>query len=142
MPSSSCRALSAWCPSTTSSGARPPASARRTAPRSTLSPSSSNSSLLHPMRLEVPAASSTPATVSTGMDRLLPRREMARLSPGGEGEQLGDDADRDLSRPVGAQIEAKRAEHPLPLGRAVARREAPLPGGRRLDLDVDVAQDG
>src|ERR1700720_203019 len=136
-PSSSCRALSAWCPSTTSSGDRPPASARRAAPRSTLSPASSNSILLHPMRLEVPAASSTPATgpvptspagkpASSGMDGLLPRRQVARLAPGGEGEQLGDDADRDLLRPVGAQVEAYRAEDPLRRGPAVAPPESPM----------------
>src|SRR5258708_10620148 len=144
-PSSSCRALSAWCPSTTSSGDRPPASARRAAPRSTLSPPSSNSILLHPMRLEVPAASRTPATgpapaadasgaaAAAGkgcewalpsvhgkpgsgcMDCLPPHREMAPLAPGVPGEQLGDDAARHLRGPVGAAVEAHPPGHPLPL---------------------------
>src|SRR6476469_7438637 len=73
---------------------------RRAARRRTLSPSRGRSILLLPMRLAVPAASRMPAMGPSrrdGMDRLLAAREMDRLPPGDEGEQLGDDAQGDLT---------------------------------------------
>src|SRR5262245_26189490 len=95
-------------------GSRPAALAARTARRTTRSPSSSKRSLLRPMRDDVPAASTTPATApvrSTGMNEAFPFPQVPRLAAGQHGEEFGDHAQRNLFRPIGAEIEAHGPEH-------------------------------
>ena len=65
---SSARDRSASWPTTTSTGSRPAPMARRTVRLSSDSPSSSKNSLLRPMRVELPAASTTPATAPLRSD--------------------------------------------------------------------------
>src|SRR5206468_6884652 len=113
-PPISAATRSASCPSTTTTGSSRAVTAARTARRITVSPPSSSSSLLRPIRLDVPAASTTPAMVSdAGMKRLLPLAQVARLPPRPDREQLRDHAQRHLLGPVGPQVQAHRREHPL-----------------------------
>src|SRR5205085_5138091 len=105
-PASSARARSLSWPSTTTIGSRPRAA--RTARRSTVSPSSSRNSLFRPIRLEVPAASSTAATSGLVMDAPALVAQVERLARGADGEHLGEDADRHLLGPLGAEVEAHR----------------------------------
>src|SRR5665811_1128686 len=99
-------------------GSRPPAAALRTARRTSGSPSRSNRSLFLPMRIEDPAASTTPATLpdrSVGMHGALSRSEMTLIAARQQGEQLRHDAHRDLFRTVGAQVQSHRTEHAVVL---------------------------
>src|SRR5438045_3589391 len=120
-PSSSRSIRSASCPSTTITGSSPATTALRTAPRTTVPPSMSRSSLLVPIRLDGPAASTTPPTfsvVSNGMDRGLTLAEMHRLATRNAGEQLRNDAHGDLLRSVRAKVEADRPENAFVVFRA------------------------
>src|SRR5262245_32062032 len=120
-PASSARARSASKPSTTTTGSRPAAIARPAARRSSVSPSSGKSSLLRPMRVEEPAASTMPATApprSAGMDGALLVPQVPRLAARAHREQLGDDAHRDLLRALGAELEADGAEYAVVAGGA------------------------
>src|SRR5437868_8853238 len=81
----------------------------------------SRSSLLVPIRLDGPAASTTPPTcsvVSTDMDRALPLPEMHRLATRNAGEQLRNDAHRDLLRSIRAKVGADRSENAFVVFRA------------------------
>src|SRR5262245_40307358 len=79
-------------------------------------------SLLRPMRVEVPAASTIPATdpERSGMDRLPFLAQVARLLARDHGEQLAHDADGDLLGTVGAEAETDRREHARIAGRIEA----------------------
>src|SRR5258706_544245 len=129
-PASSMSARSLWCPSTTSTGSSPASRAVPTARRSTLVPPSGSKSLLRPIRLEVPAASTTPARRperSSVMDASPLGAQVRRLAPRVHGEHLGDDADRDLLRAVGREVEAHRRKQPLRFGRAELPQDLVLP---------------
>src|SRR5262245_25538407 len=113
MPSSARWTRSASWPTTTINGSTPAAAARLTTRRTSGSPSSSMKSLFCPMRVDVPAASTTPATDpvrSEGMDGLaLLSKVDGRLSRQHR-EQLRDDADGDLLGTVGAEAQADGRE--------------------------------
>src|SRR5262245_51377117 len=121
MPSSACCTRSASWPSTTISGSKPAFDARSTARRTSVSPASCMNSLFWPMRVEVPAASTTPATGpvrSHSMNRLPFFAQVAGRPARDHREQLADDADRDLLGSVGAEVQADRSEHAAAGGRA------------------------
>src|SRR5262249_19227152 len=113
-PASSARARSASCPTTTTTGSSPAFATRCTVRRSSDSPSICRKSLLRPRRVDAPAASTTPATAplrSGGMDRL---GLLAQVSSGArrvKRQQLADDADGDLLRAVGTDVEPDGTEH-------------------------------
>src|SRR5499427_2821126 len=115
MPSSALRTRSASCPRTTINGSKPAFAARPTARRTSGSPSSSMKSLFCPIRVDVPAASTTPAMLParSGMNRLSPFTQVPRRLTRDHGEQLAHDADRDLLGAVGAETESDRREHPV-----------------------------
>src|SRR5262245_66624607 len=115
MPSSAQRTRSAACPSTTISGSKPALAARPTARRTSGSPSSSMNSLFWPMRVDVPAASTTPAMLParSGMNRSSPFAQVSWLLTREHGEQLAHDADRDLLAAVGAETESDGREQPV-----------------------------
>src|SRR5262245_42773307 len=113
MPSSaSCTRSASW-PTTTMSGSTPAFDTRPTALRTSVSPSSSMNSLFLPMRVDVPAASTTPAIAPSrsGMDRLPFLAQMPGLLVREHRKQLGDDADGDLLGAVGANREPDRRKH-------------------------------
>src|SRR5438477_3330873 len=108
-PSSSANARSLSCPRTTRTGSSPARPAEATARRSTLMPPRGRKSLLRPIRLEVPAASRTPATRperSPFMDASRLRAQVPGLAPRVHGEHLRDDADGNLLGTVGAEVES------------------------------------
>src|SRR5207248_6520645 len=61
--------------------------------------------LLRPIRVDRPAARTTPATRSPVMDTALSRAQMASGPPCVHGQELGDDADRHLLGTVRADVE-------------------------------------
>ena len=68
------------------------------------------------MRIELPAASTTPATApfrSTGMDDVLLLAQVARRARSADGQQLRQDAHGHLLRPVRTQVETNRSEEPV-----------------------------
>src|SRR6267378_1178022 len=104
-----------------------------TARRSTLVPPSRRKSLLRPIRLEVPAASTTPAmrpARSSFMDASPLGAQVLRLAACVDREHLRDDADRDLLRTVGAEVEAHRREQLVGLGGAELAQDLLLPRAR------------
>src|SRR5207244_9948689 len=115
-PSSSARARSLSWPSTTSSGSRPAAIGVRAARRRTLTPPSARKSLFFPIRLEVPAASRTPAILVFGMDASAPIAQVQRRAARADREHLGDDAHRDLFRAFCAEVEADGSEQSVGCG--------------------------
>src|SRR5256886_9364677 len=132
-PASSASARSLSWPRTTSTGSSPASRAVPTARRSTLVPPSGRKSLLRPIRLEVPAASTTPATRperSSFMDASPLGAQVPRVAPRVHGEHLGDDAHRDLLRTVGGQIEAYGSEQLVRFARAELTEDLVLPRAR------------
>src|SRR5438309_5471710 len=136
-PASSARTRSTSWPSTITTGARPASTARRAARRTSDSPSSSSNILLRPMRREAPAASTMPATrgagaragsLRGGMDRRLALAQRVHAAARAHGQDLRDDGQRDLLRPVGPDVEAHGAVDP----RCVALAEG---GGGAQDLE-------
>src|SRR5262245_1893774 len=113
MPVSACRTRSASWPSTTMTGSTPAAATRPTTRRPSVPPSTPMNSLFCPMRVDVPAASTTPATcpVRSGMDRLSFLAQVTGLLARDDRQQLRDDADGDLLGAVGAHAQADRREH-------------------------------
>src|SRR5437588_10869646 len=111
------RARSASWPSTTTTGDSPAVSARRTARRTSGSPSSSSSLLFRPgpMRREAPAASTTPATrsglVRRGMNGREPLAERPRSPAGAHREHLREHGHRHLFGAVGPDVEAHGPVH-------------------------------
>src|ERR1700710_314337 len=106
-------------------GASPASAAARTAPPARVWPPSVSSSLFWPMRFDDPAASTTAAMVGaalgavvsfSGMDRFPPLAQVVRRAAGARRQDLGDDAQRHLLRPVGAQIQPDGAKDPLVTG--------------------------
>src|SRR5207245_8180563 len=124
------------CPSTPRRGASPASRARRAARRTSASPSGSSNILLRPMRRGAPAASATPATrgagapssLRSGMDRRLALAQRVGPPTRAHRQDLRDDGQRDLLRPVGPDVEAHGAVDP----RRVALAER---GGRTQDLE-------
>src|SRR3989475_7973111 len=157
------RSPASW-PSTITTGESPASRARRAVRRTSDSPSSSSSILLRPMRREAPAASTTPATRSAGagappsirggMDRRLALAQRVGPPTRAHGQDLRDDGQRDLLRPVGPDVEAHGAVDPRcvalaerprraqslehPLG-ALPRSQHPDVGGRRPDQGPQAA---
>src|SRR5262245_2713826 len=97
-------------------GSTPASATRLTARCTSVSPSSSTNSLLRPIRVDVPAASTMPATRSTSsgdMDGGSSFTKMTGLLARVDGQQFGQDADGDLLGAVGPHIKADRAEHSI-----------------------------
>src|SRR5712691_11353884 len=139
-PASSARRRSASWPSTITTGESPASRARRAARRTSDSPSSSSSILFRPMRREAPAASTMPATRGAGPPRPPPPlrggldRRPALAQRGGPParayrQDLRDDGQRALLRPVGPDVEAHGAVDP----RCVALAERPPPRAQGLE---------
>src|SRR5690242_15778543 len=118
---SSARILSFSWPVTTSTGSRPAPSAVSTARRTSDRPPTSRSILLRPIRVESPAASTTPATRSAVMDASAPLAQMASRAAGVHRQELGDDADRDLLGPIGAHVDADRGKEPVGVDPEIAQ---------------------
>src|SRR5215472_8319296 len=124
-------------------GPSPAAIARRTARATRASPSRSMSSLFSPIRVEDPAARTTPATArrgspsSRGMDAVLFLAERPRRHARAGREQLGDDREGDLVRTLRAEIQPDRTEHARVVRRA--DRPADLAGPRARSEQPDVA---
>src|SRR5256885_12347009 len=105
-PRSSSRMWSLSGPSTTKTGSRPAASAVSTARRRTVVPPSGRRSLLRPMRVDCPAASTMPATgASPIMDASRLVAQMHGRPSRSDGEHLRDDAHGDLLGAVGRDVE-------------------------------------
>src|SRR5262245_14312005 len=116
-PTSSRATRSDSCPRTTTTWSTPDSSAVRTDRRTTVSLPRGSSSLLRPILLDEPAASTTAVTIvcsAPGMKRHLPLPQVTRLAARAHGQQLGDDAERNLLGPVRAEIEADGAEDTAP----------------------------
>src|SRR5262245_39499856 len=120
MPSRACCTCSASWPSTTITASTPALDTRPTTRRTSGSPSSSMKSLFRPMRVDVPAANTTPATVParSGMNRWPFLAQVSWLLARENRQQLADDADGDLFGTVGAQTQADRSEHARIVGDA------------------------
>src|SRR4051812_28022867 len=101
-------------------GSRSASTAARTTRRTTVSVPSGSNILFSPIRVDEPAASTTAAVrafgreeaAPSGMNGLHPFAQMARLPMSVHRQQLGDDAQPHLLRPVGADIDADRPEQP------------------------------
>src|SRR5262245_43895957 len=114
-PESAAATRSASWPRTTMTGSRPACAAIRAARATSGSPSTSIRSLLRPIRVEAPAASTTAATVPgrvSGMDAVLLLPEVAGHGVGARRDELRDDGQRDLFRALRAKIEADRPVDP------------------------------
>src|SRR5262249_48504377 len=95
------------------------------------------------MRLEVPAASTTPATepaLSPRMDRSLLRAQRPRFARRANRKKLGDDGERALLGALSAQIETHRAEDTIARGRADLAQE--LGSARPGPDDADIRNPG
>src|SRR6266446_3960250 len=135
--SAAARSLS-W-PRTTSTGSRPAPAAVPTARRRTLLPPSGRNSLFLPMRLEVPAASTTPAMRperSSFMDASPLGAQVRGFAAGVHREHLRDDADGDLLGTVGPQVEADRREQLVGLRRAELAQDLLLADARTKQAQV------
>src|SRR2546422_7261568 len=119
-PRNSARTRSRSWPTTTSTGSSPAESAVSTARRTSVRPRTSISILFSPMRLERPAASTTPATRSPRMDSSRACAQVGRFPAGIHRQQLRDDADRHLLGAVRADVEPDGGEqlHAVPVERA------------------------
>src|SRR2546429_310647 len=119
-PRSSARTRSLSWPTTTSTGSRPAESAVSTARRTSVRPPTSMTILFSPMRLERPAASTTAATRSPGMDSSHTGAQVRGFPVGVHSEHLRDDAERHLLRSVRADVEADGREQlgAVPIERA------------------------
>src|SRR5438874_7812292 len=115
-PRSSARTRSLSYPTTASTGSSRAESAVSTARRTSVRPPTSMSILFSPMRLERPAASTTPATRSP-MDSSRARAQVRGFPASVHGEQLGDDADGHLLGSVRADVEPDGREqvHAVPI---------------------------
>src|SRR5215470_1846476 len=103
-------------------GARPAADARFTVRRRRVSPSRRSSILLKPMREEVPAASTIPATrplLSGCMNCSLLLAQVPRLARRSDSKQLCQDAQGDLARSLGAEVETHRTKNAIGSGHPV-----------------------
>src|SRR5690349_9628737 len=123
-------------PITTTTGDSPAARARRTARRTSDSPSSCNSILFRPgpMRRDAPAARITPATregrsVAGGMDRGLPIPQGSGMATGTHSEDFGDNRQRYLLGAVGPDVQADRPVHPRIVDRSFDREVPQHPLG-------------
>src|SRR5262245_2179383 len=142
MPSSAACTRSASWPRTTTSGSMPAFDTRPTTRRTRVSPSSSMRSLFCPMRVDMPAASTIPAIdpSRSGMDSLRFCAQVAGLLPRKDSQQLGDDADGDLFRALGAKRQANRSEHSRIVTRAELAENAF--GSRAWAQQTDVLRAG
>src|SRR4051812_21041333 len=94
-------------PRTTKMRARPASSAVATARSRTVVPPSGKRSLLLPMRVDWPAASTTPATEgSPVMDASRLVAQVHRRASGAYREHFRDDAHGDLFRAIGREVQA------------------------------------
>src|SRR6266481_825339 len=101
---------SAWtrslsCPTTTSTGSSPAESAVPAARRTSVPPPSFSNILFVPMRVDWPAARTTPATRSGVMDPPESFAQVTGLAARVDREDLGDDADRHLLGAVRADVD-------------------------------------
>src|SRR3954471_7214248 len=93
----------------TKTGARPASSAVATARRRTVVPPSGRRSLLRPMRVDWPAASTMPAMdASPVMDASSLVAQVHRRASRADGEHLRDDAHRHLLGAVGRDVQSHR----------------------------------
>src|SRR6266446_137849 len=118
-PRSSAWTRSLSWPTTTSTGSSRAPSAVSTARRTSVRPPTSMSILFSPMRLERPAASTTPATRSP-MDSCCARAQVRGFPPSVHRQQLRDDADGHLLGSVRADVEPDGREQlrAVPIERA------------------------
>src|SRR5436305_12524505 len=104
-PRNSASTRSRSWPTIASTGSSRAESAVSTARRTRLRLPIRTSILLRPIRVDRPAARTTPATRSPVMDTALSRAQMASGPPCVHGQELGDDADRHLLGTVRADVE-------------------------------------
>src|SRR5256885_559416 len=132
-PRSSSRMWSLSWPSTTKTGSRPAASAVSTARRRTVVPPSGRRSLLRPMRVDCPAASTMPATgASPIMDASRLVAQMHGRPSRSDGEHLRDDAHGDLLGAVGRDVETHGSVEAFRGGDADLLQDL-LPAGPRTE---------
>ena len=70
------------------------------------------------------------------MDASLLSAQVSGLAPGVHCEHLGDNADRDLLRTVGGEVEADGREQPVRFGRAELAEDLLLPRARPEQTQV------
>src|SRR5262249_42181869 len=123
----------------TTTGASPAADARFTVRRRRVSPSSFSSILFKPIREEVPAASTTPATgprLSACMDGSLLLAQVPGLARRSDGKQLCQDAHGDLLGSFGAEVETYRTEDAIRSGHLAVAEYLLLARARPQKADV------
>src|SRR5690349_17608043 len=120
-------------------GERPASTAVPIALRRTVVPPSGSRSLFRPMRVDCPAASTMPAMAASPImdaSRFLAQVHRGVARP--HREHLGVDADRNLLRAVGGDVETDRRVEPLRSGHADLLQDLlPPPTGTK---EPDVAE--